>query len=37
MAQLKRLEVQKIVVFGYFAVDLEEAQAIALVSTAFRF
>ena len=37
VAQLKRLEVQKIVVFGYFAVDLEEAQAIALVSTAFRF
>ena len=37
VAQLKRLEVQKIVVFGYFAVDLEEAQAVALVSTAFRF
>ena len=37
LAQLKRLEVQKIVVFGYFAVDLEEAQAVALVSTAFRF
>ena len=37
VAQLKRLEVQKIVVFGYFAVDLEEAQAIALVNTAFRF
>ena len=36
-AQLKRLEVQEIVVFGYFAVDLEEAQAVALVSTAFRF
>ena len=36
-AQLKRLEVQKIVVFGYFAVDLEEAQAYALVSVYFRF
>ena len=34
---LKRLEVQKIVVFGYFAVDLEVAQAVALVSTVFRF
>ena len=37
VAQLKRLEVQKVVVFGYFAVDLEEAQAVALVSTAYRF
>ena len=36
VAQLKRLEVQKIVVFDYFAVDLEEAQAVALVSTAYR-
>ena len=37
VAQLKQLEVQKIVIFGYFAVDLEETQAVALVSTAFRF
>ena len=37
LAQLKRLEVQKIIVFGYFAVDLEGAQAVALVSTAYRF
>ena len=37
VAQLKQLEVQKIVVFGYFAVDLEEAQAVTLVSTAYRF
>lgn len=36
VAQLKRLEVQKIVVFDSFAVDLEEAQAVDLVSTAFR-
>ena len=35
VAQLRRLEVQKIAVFGYFAVDLEEAQAYALVSTSF--
>ena len=35
VAQLRRLEVQKIAVFGYFAVDLKEAQAYALVSTSF--
>ena len=35
VAQLRRLKVQKIAVFGYFAVDLEEAQAYALVSTSF--
>ena len=33
VAQLRQLEVQKIAVFGYFAVDLEEAQAYALVSS----
>ena len=35
MAHLRQLEVQKIAVFGYFAVDLEEAQAYALVSASF--
>ena len=35
VAQLRRLKVQKIAVFGYFAVDLEEAQAYALVGTSF--
>ena len=35
VAQLRRLEVQKIAVFDYFAVDLEEAQAYDLVSIPF--
>ena len=35
VAQLRRLEVQKIAVFGYFAVNLEVAQAYALVSVTY--
>lgn len=37
LAQLRRLEILKIAVFGYFAVDLENAQAYALVSNLFTF